>query len=701
MKDVLVIKKNGSMEKFDIEKIYKAISFAEDRSNCRLDESNKKYSYMRIKQEIGKNFQVKVDFIHNVVIKVLEEVEPRIAREYEKYRDYKERFNKTFLNIQKSTRGILENGDKENANKDSRLISTKKELISGVVSKEIALDYELSEEWSKAHREGDIQIHDLTDYIYNSFNCCLFDMGGLLKDGFLINGIKKKEPNSIKTAISLMSDVILSASSQQFGGFTVPEVDVVLSPYVEKSFRNYREMINRKVGFLSEEEKEKWVEELVYSDIRQGIESVEHRLNTINNSNGQTSFTTFSFGLSVSKYGRMIIKALLDVRNEGLGENKVTAIFPKFVFLVRDEINKNKDSINHDLYLESLKVSMRRMYPDYLSLNSGYLGEVYDKYGKAISPMGCRSFLNLWFNEKGEAVFVGRANCGVVSLNLVRYAIKSNGDVFKFYELIDKYLEMAINIHLYKFEKLRKQKASSNPLFFTQGGCHMRLDPEDCIEEVIRTFSWSIGFIGLDEVSRYFTGYGISRNIDNKNNSKFVKKILEYLNYKIDQYKEKYGLLFSLYGTPAESMCYRLLQLDREEFGEIRGVTDKNYYTNSFHIRVGDKINGIQKQKIESELFHLCKGGRIVYNEYPNNKNFEAIKSSVDFAMNLGLYKGINMQLDSCLDCNFEGEFIGGKCSKCGSKNILEVNRVCGYLGYKNRMNKGKLSEIEDRVDHY
>lgn len=697
-----VFKKRGT-EEFNIEKIKKAIELAEGRCTTKLSELDKNSVVSGILKEVYTEqfiHGITVADIHDIVIKVLRVYNTEVSDEYARYRNYKQKFNKTFLNIVQDTDRILSNGDKENANKDSQLNSTKKELVSGVVSEKMALDYEFNPEWSEAHKECALQIHDLKDWIYGSVNCCLFDMASLLKDGFEINGIKKKEPNSIKTALSIVSDVIMSASSQQFGGFTVPEIDSILAPYVRKSYDKYIKMMNDKKVPMAWKEIMEWVDELVYQDILQGIESIEHRLNTINNANGQTSFTTFSFGLDTTPEGRLITKALLEVRQKGLGETGVTAVFPKFVYLVRDEINKNEDSPNHDLYNKAIEVSLTRMYPDYLSLNTGYLGEVYEKYGKVISPMGCRSFLSVWENEKGEGVFTGRANCGVISLNLPQYALRSNGNINEFYNLVHHYLDMAIQIHLYKYAKLSKQKASSNPLFFTQGGCHMKLNPEDTIEEAIKTFTWSIGYIGLDEVTRYFKGVGLHEE------QQLASDIITFLNDMIEVYKKQHGLLFSLYSTPAESMCYRFLVADRNKFGVVEGVTDKEYYTNSYHVQVREKVNAIHKQNIESEFFHKVTGGRIVYNEFPHTKNHVAVRQVINHAMDLGLYYGVNIALDLCEDCGHSGHFKDYVCTKCGSKELIMINRTCGYLSYKKlkgdtRFNKGKETEINERVTHF
>lgn len=690
-----VIKRNGKLEDFDITKIAKAIRLAESRTDSKIEGAMLYSLTIGIRDKLIGREVVSVSEIHQAVVTQLEKQFPSIAKQYREYVGYKERYKKTMGKIYDDTKRILEDGDKENANKDSELISTQKELVSGVVSKNIALDYELTPEQSEAHKSGAIQIHDLTDYIFNSFNCCLFDMANLLKGGFTINGIKEKEPNSIKTALTIVSDIILSASSQQFGGFTVPEIDKVLAPYVYKSIEKYKQAHMKRHPNASLVDIVKWAKEDTYADLLQGFESIENRLNTINNSNGQTSFTTFSFGLGMGEAEKMVSEAILTVRMEGLGENKITAIFPKLVFFTREEVNRGVNSPNHYLYEMAIKCQMKRMYPDILSLEEGYLKEMYEKYGTPISPMGCRSFLSEWVNMEGKGVFVGRGNCGVISLNLPRYALESDGDIARFYELVDKYIDMAIDLHLYKFEKMRKQKASSNPLMFCEGGCAIRLKPDDTIEKAIKTFTWSIGYIGLDEVCRYFTGKPIQEV------SEVAEEILDHIVERVDSYKEKHGLLFSLYSTPAESMCYRFLLADRERFGVVPGVTDKEYYTNSFHVQVRENITAIHKQNVEAKFFHKVPGGRIVYNEFPHTKNFEAVKQVVDHASKLGLYFGVNIQLDSCLDCNHEGEFSTGKCSKCGTDNILRVNRVCGYLGYKTRFNKGKDSEVDERVDHF
>lgn len=450
-----VIKKDGvRVEPFDFVKIQRAVNLASDRVNVRLQDEDLKTLEKAIMERV-ENRVVPVAELHDIVIDGLRLVNPKVAESYKSYRGYKINFNKTFSKIIDATRNLIDNGDKENANKNSTLISTKKELTSGIVSKHVALDYELPQDIAKAHKEGYLHIHDLTDEIYGSINCCLFDMQSLMKNGYDINGVANRQPNHLETALSVISDIILSASSQQFGGFTVPEIDTVLAPYVKLGIEEYAKLFEHtKNVYENEEAYLEWVENYVYERLLlHSFENMfDHRLNTINNSNGQTSFTTITFGLETTKEGRLVSKAILNARLKGIGKNKITAIFPKLVFLHRAEINGNVDSPNYDLKQLGIECSMKRMYPDWLSLDEGYLGEIYDKYKKAISPMGCRAFLSPYYKKGGlkpldetdEPVFIGRGNCGAVSINLPRLAIESNGDLNVFFEKLDHYIDLAL-----------------------------------------------------------------------------------------------------------------------------------------------------------------------------------------------------------------------------------------------------------------
>lgn len=708
--NLTVLKKNGQIEEFNNQKIIDAIT----KSAKRIDYEFTKGEYFHIVTYVLMRFQereepIVVAELHEAVEDALKKYAPQVAVEYVSYRGYKKRFNKAFDNILMNSKSIIYDGSKENANKDSQLISTKKELVSGTLSKELYLEYELPKDIAEAHISGGMYIHDTGDRLFGSINCCLFDMATLLKGGFNLNGVKYTEPKTVESAIRVLSDVILQASSQQYGGFTLAEIDNVLEPYVEKSLnaskKYYREKLN---GLVSD----KIIENLAYSyverNLEQGFQALETRLNSINNANGQTAFIAFTFGLNTTKYGRMINKTLLENRMKGIGENGITPVFPKLAFLHRNGINGQLGDKNFDLYILALKCSMVSIYPDFLSLNSGYLGEMFDKYGLAVSQMGCRAYLAPYYVKGGfeplddtdYPVFIGRANCGAVTLNTVRYAIEAKGDKAKYFELLDIYFEKAVRVHLLTYEKLCKIKASSNPLFFCEGGCHIKLDPNESIQKAIDTFTWSFGYIGLNEASLLMIGKEIHED------NSFAIEVLEYLNKRTDEAKDKYGMMFAVYGTPAESLAHTFRNKDFAKYGLIKGVTDKEYYMNSFHVNVKAQINGIEKQRIESPMFHLSKGGRITYNEFPNITNLEGYKALVDNAMLDGKYFGGNFELDFCNVCGFKGEFTDYKCTECGSEDITMIDRVCGYVSYRKlngdtRYNKGKYEEVEHRVDHF
>ena len=692
---IKVIKKDSTTELFNGNKIIKAIEKTALRCNVDLDDTQKgkivKFVMKRILKNVpsGGITHIYVSELHEEVELALYEFNSALAKEYNSFRGYKKQMKEHFEEMLRDTEQLLHAGDTENANRDSYLIDAQKVMSGEIFSVRNMLDYELPKDASQAHKNGDIYIHDLRDRLYNSINCCLFDMGKVLKGGFTYKGVSYKEPNSIRTACSMLEDVMNSARLQQYGGFTVPEIDTILAPYVKKTWVNYYNMVSG-----SDIDADEFADEMTWKDLVQGMESIEHSLHMVNN-----TFITFTFGLDTSKFGQMVSQAILQVRRAGLGTTGVPAVFPKLVFLYTDKLH-GEGMENEHIFSEAIQTSSKCMYPDYLSLDEGYLGEVYSRTGKAISPMGCRAFLSDYKNEEGESVFIGRGNCGAVTLNLPRFALKAEGDLDKFFKLIDDNFHKAIKVHLFTYNKMKKVKAKTNPLFFVHGGCHIQLDYEDTIEKAIDTFTWSIGYIGLDETVKALTGQQLHENHG------LGVHILEHIDKLIQEAKEETGLRLAMYSTPAESLCYKFLEKDKEEFGVIEGVTDKAYYTNSFHMDVNAKLDVDQKMRLELPMFNIATGGRIVYNEYPHTKNKKAIMDCVRYAMSLGLYYGINLQLDTCLGCGHQDE-IEGTCPKCGSTNILSINRICGYLGYtstengENMVNRGKYDEISKRVDHF
>lgn len=692
---IKVIKKDSTTELFNGNKIIKAIEKTALRCNVELDDIQKgkivKFVMKRILKNVpsGGITHIYVSELHEEVELALCEFNPALAKEYNSFRGYKKQMKEHFEEMLRDTEQLLHAGDTENANRDSYLIDAQKVMSGEIFSVRNMLDYELPKDASQAHKNGDIYIHDLRDRLYNSINCCLFDMGKVLKGGFTYKGVSYKEPNSIRTACSMLEDIMNSSRLQQYGGWTCSEIDTVLAPYVKKTWVNYYNMVSG-----SDMDADEFANEMTWKDLVQGMESIEHSLHMINN-----TFITFTFGLDTSKFGQMVSQAILQVRRAGLGTTGVPAVFPKLVFLYTDKLH-GEGMENEHIFAQAIQTSSKCMYPDYLSLDEGYLGEVYNRTGKAISPMGCRAFLSEYTNEAGEAVFIGRGNCGAVTLNLPRFALKAEGDLDKFFKLIDDNFHKAMKVHLFTYNRMKKVKAKTNPLFFVHGGCHIQLDYEDTIEKAIDTFTWSIGYIGLDETVKALTGQQLHENHG------LGVHILEHIDKLIQEAKEETGLRLAMYSTPAESLCYKFLEKDKEEFGVIEGVTDKAYYTNSFHMDVNAKLDVDQKMRLELPMFNIATGGRIVYNEYPHTKNKKAITDCVRYAMSLGLYYGINLQLDTCLGCGHQDE-IEGTCPKCGSTNILSINRICGYLGYtstdtgENMVNRGKYDEISKRVDHF
>lgn len=690
-----VIKKNGFREEFNFEKIKTAVTKTLYRCGMEFNY----LQWMELEKEVKlhivelKTKELTTVEMHNVVMRALKELKhDEVYEEYLAFRGYKESFQKVMREMIHQSDRLLGDGDKENSNRNADLIEVKKGLFADILSGHLMMEYELPRKIAKAHQDNLVYVHDMRDWIFDSINCCLFDMGNVLKGGYEYNGVKYAEPNSVTVAGAMMQDIMNCSRLQQYGGWTLPEIDKVLAPYVEKTYDNYM--------FITCND-DALAETLTRRDTKQVFQSLDHALNMVNN-----TFITISFGMDTSKWGQLVTECILESRMDGLGINKMTTIFPKLVFLHREEVNGAPWSPNYHLKEMAIECSFLagRSYPDFLSLDYGYLAEVYERTGLIISPMGCRAFLSVWMDKDKQEVYTGRANCGAITLNLPKMALQAKGDPDRFLRIIEKNFKKAIDAHLYRFNRLRNQKASSNPLFFCQGGCHMQLDPNDMIEEVIKTFTWAIGFIGLEEATKALTGMSI---VDYP---AIGHRVMDKLNMLAEKYTNKHGLLFSIYATPAESLCHTMLQKDRNEFGIVAGVTDKDWYTNSFHVDVRNKIALDKKMETEAQFFHKSRGGRISYTEFPMVQNYEAGLTAVNYAMELGLYYGINLNMDLCNDCGHRDEFQKDTsnnvlCPMCHSDNVISINRNCGYLGYTKlngdtRMNKGKQAEIDNRVKH-
>lgn len=472
MNDIKVIKRSGSVEPYSSEKIKRGLKKASNRSIDKLRDCDIDDILWHIESHIRNNFSnnneivVTTDDIYGIITdKLLGYFSNNILQEYLSFNKYKDTYAESFDKVREFSESMLYVGDKENANKDTALNSTKQSVISEATMKELMRTFELEPEWVKAHDEGWIHIHDMGSKFLNGINCCLFDMGNLLRGGFEINGLVYREPKSVQTALNVMGDVTLSASGNQFGGFTIPEVDTILKPYAEKTYEKWLKYYSKELGETNDTV-EKLSKNRTLREIEKGYIGFETKINTISNSLGQTPFTTITFGMDTDYWAREISKIILKVRYDGIDKDGTTVVFPKLVFLSRKEINRNVDSPNYDLYLQAVKTSKKRMYPDYLSLDGedNNLAEIYEESGKIVSPMGCRAYLGKFYHpETNEMVITGRNNIGAVSLNLPKIAIESNKDKEDFFKLIDKYSQMVWDIHDWSFEKIAKSKGSTNP----------------------------------------------------------------------------------------------------------------------------------------------------------------------------------------------------------------------------------------------
>lgn len=704
LEEIMVIKKDGRRVVWDANNIVRAVQKSSERAinpitTEEMDETVQKVEVAAVTYllETGKD-SVKTAQLHQWVMEALEKVNPTVHKEYAAYRYYVEELAKAFLQSKEESDKVLFYGSDENANKDSTLNSTKAALVGENTMKNFMQTFEYKKSWLMAHLECWIHIHDLPQRYLRQINCCLFDMANLLKNGFSLTGVTYFEVKSVLTALSVIGDATLSASAQQFGGFTIPEIDTVLAPYAEKTFK--KELEYNLSNGLAYELAEKMAYERTLREIEQGYQGFETKLNTVSNALGQVPFVTITMGLNTSKWAREITKTILKVRTEGMGVTRMTAIFPKIVMLHRTDV-MGVGAPNEDIFEMGVECSRTRLYPDWLSLDNvkgNNLGEVYERSGKAVSPMGCRAYLSPFYKEDGEEIYTGRFNIGAVSLNLPKMALAANGDQAKFYELIDFYSQMAFEIHEDYYEKVGKMKGATNPLLFCEGGAWKSVGYDEPIAPIVEAATASLGYIGLEEVCQSFYGEGILKH------GAFALDVVTYLKNKTVEATKKYHHLYALYATPAESLCYRFNKANRKEYGVIENVTSREYLTNSFHVHVTEDISIPQKIAFESPFQKLSTGGRISYTEFVYGVDANVLAQSIRFAMGEGLYYGVNVISATCSHCGHQGDF-DDQCPKCGATDITSISRVCGYLSYGKskghcRYNPGKQAEVKDRIKH-
>ena len=704
-KPVKVVKKDSSKEDFNVQKVIDAVNKSAYRALTKFtpeDEEQICKSVVESVDELGEEL-IPISKMHNIVERALEGVKPIVAKSYRDYRNYKQEFVRMLDDVYKKSQSIMYIGDKENANTDSALVSTKRSLVFNQLNKELYQKFFMTTEEIQACRDGYIYVHDMSAR-RDTMNCCLFDVANVLKGGFEMGNIFYNEPKSLDTAFDVIGDIVLSAASQQYGGFTVPEVDKILEPYAEKSYEKY---VKKYLAMgVNEEVARKEADADIVRDFEQGYQGWEYKFNTVASSRGDYPFITVTAGLGTGKFARQACISMLNVRKRGQGrpECRKPVLFPKIVFLYDEELHGPGKELE-DVFNAGVECSAKTMYPDWLSMTGkGYVASIYKQYKKVISPMGCRAFLSPWYerggmnpaDEKDQPIFVGRFNIGAVSLHLPMIYAKAKHESRDFYEVLDYYLELIRQLHIRTYAYLGEMRASTNPLAYCEGGFlggHLQLT--DKIKPLLKAATASFGITALNELQQIHNGKSLVED------GKFAVEVMEYINKKVTQFKEEDGNLYAIYGTPAESLCGLQIKQFRKKYGIIAGVSDREYVSNSFHCHVTEDITPIQKQDLEARFWDLCNGGKIQYVRYPIDYNLEAIKTLIRRAMDMGFYEGLNMSLAYCDDCGHQ-ELEMDVCPKCGSSNLTKIDRMNGYLSYSRvhgdtRLNEAKMAEIKER----
>lgn len=696
-------KKNGSLEAFNGEKIRVAVGKTMQRTVSKLSDAQLNNVVKCVEVLVADRDIVDVEDIHGAVINAIRLYNKEVADTYESYHEYRKNDAAAWERARQQANETIFVGDRENANFDSTLNSTKGSLVRGYVTKELYIRHHLSQEEQRGTKEGQIYIHDMRDLIFRGINCCLFDMETLLKGGFEMAGMRYEEPKSLLSALQVIGDVTLVATAQQFGGFTVPEIDRILVPYYLKSVARHREVANR----YGIEYPSLYAKEMVDRELKQGLQSFEMKVNSVPSSRGDTAFTTITFGNVQSENAEEvsaqldIAECILNTRMYGQGD-RAPVVFPKLVYLHSQKQHDREPGLQF-LFRKAIECSSKAMYPDFLSLDAGSLGEIFERTGKAVSPMGCRAFLSEWKDESGESHFIGRANIGAVSLNLPMIWQDAGGCEETFFCELDHWLTVTRNFFKRRYADIAANKASTNPLAFTQGGLLGGYrKPDEPIGDIVNTFTASFGITSLNELSVLMFGAGLD-DIQDFEREK-LHNVIDYTQGRIDEFKAEDGYLYALYGTPAESLAGTQLRQFRDKYGRIGGVSDREYFTNSFHCHVSASLTPSAKQDEEYELFHRIKGGRIQYVRIDNPNNLRAISEIVKRGMRMGFYQGVNFRLAVCRCGNRPHSWKeGDSCAACGSDEFTVIDRTCGYLGYSkvrgnNRFNDSKQAEIADRV---
>ncbi len=705
-----VIKRDGSSVDYDRSKIIIAIQ----KANAEVEDSEK-ISQEKIEAivdgiESKHRMRMLVEDIQDIIEqRLMDEKKFALAKTYIIYR-YSRALVRKANTTDDSILSLIKNSNKdvmeENSNKNAVVAATQRDLIAGEVSKDLTRRVLLPEKISKAHEQGVLHFHDADYFLQPIFNCCLINIGDMLDNGTVMNGKLIESPKSFQVACTVMTQIIASVASSQYGGQSVDvrHLGKYLRRSREKFSKRFREILGESA---SSETVEKLTDERLRAELRGGVQTIQYQINTLMTTNGQSPFVTLFLNLDKDdeylEENAMIVEEILRQRLEGIKNEKgvyVTPAFPKLIYVL-DEHNCMKGGKYDYVTRLAAKCSAKRLYPDYISAKK--MRENYEN--NVFSCMGCRSFLTPWKDADGNYKFEGRFNQGVVSLNLPQIGILAKGDEKKFWELMDERLALCYEALMCRHRALKGTTSDVSPVHW-QYGAIARLAPGEKIDQFLTGgySTISLGYIGLYEVTKLMKG----ESHTTPRGQEFAMQVMNYMRAAADRWKAETGIAFGLYGSPAESLCYRFARIDKERFGTIEDVTDKGYYTNSYHVDVREKIDAFSKFDFESRFQKISSGGAISYVEIPNMRNnLEALEEVIKYIYDHIQYAEFNTKSDYCHECGFDGEIIINddnewECPNCGNKDHAKMNvtrRTCGYLG-ENFWNVGKTKEIKARVLH-
>ncbi|HEY0221670.1 anaerobic ribonucleoside-triphosphate reductase [Lactovum miscens] len=702
-----VMKRDGRLVNFDATKIFEALKKAADELDQSFDKGKLSILTEEVVTEIYDRFNknVKIYEIQAIVEQMLiDSDEHELAKKYVSYRTARDFARNEATDINYTVGKLLKRDStvvNENANKDSNVFNTQRDLTAGAVAKAIGLKM-LPPHVANAHQKGDIHYHDLDYSPFTTMsNCCLIDFKNMFERGFKLGNAQVDSPRSIQTATAQASQIIANVASSQYGGCSFDRADEVLAPYAKLNYEKHLRDAEKWIDTSTK--RETYAIEKTSKDIYDAMQSLEYEINTLFTSNGQTPFVTVGFGLGEDWYAREIQKAILKVRIGGLGSEHRTAIFPKLIFTLKRGLNLEVGTPNYDIKQMALECATKRMYPDVLSYD-----KIVELTGSFKASMGCRSFLQGWKDAEGNEVTAGRNNLGVVTLNLPRIALEAAGDKEKFWKIFNERIAIAKDALVFRVDRAKEASPKNAPILFMNGALG-RLDAEGKVDDLYKNerATVSLGYIGLYEVATTFYGPIWESNKEAKD---FTLQIVKRMHEDCLEWSKEYGYHFSVYSTPSESLTDRFCRLDKEKFGSVADITDKDYYTNSFHYDIRKNPTPFEKLDFEKDYPVYANGGFIHYCEYPMiQQNPKALEAVWDYAYDKVGYLGTNTPIDQCYACGFEGDFKpterGFKCPQCGNddpKTCDVVKRTCGYLGNPQArpMVHGRHTEISNRVKH-